>query len=89
MNGWPYFAYSLCVGVLKKGKGYKIHKHTKSTSPILFYSTILFTDFMFMFKFKSLALCFYTVKTHNQPTNQQTKNGFVHFNNTQHFIIRS
>lgn len=88
MNGWPYFAYSLCVGVLKKGKGYKqsTKPHTKSTSPILFYSTILFTDFMFMFKFKSLALCFYTVKhTTNQPTN---KNGFVHFNNT-HFIIRS
>lgn len=87
MNGWPYFAYSLCVGVLKKGKGYKkIHKHTKSTSPILFYSTILFTDFMFMFKFKSLALCFLLLK---HTTNQQTKNGFVHFNNTQHVIIRS
>lgn len=87
MNRWPYFAYSLCVGVLNKGKGYKNpHKHTKSTSPILFYSTILFTDFMF--KFKSLALCFLLLK-HNQPTN---KNGFVHFNkthNTTHFIIRS
>lgn len=89
MNGWPYFAYSLCVGVLIKGKGYKTpHKPTKSTSPILFYSTILFTDFMFMFKFKSLALCFYTVK--EKTTNQQTKTASsILIKHNKHFIIRS
>lgn len=85
MNGWPYFAYSLCVGVLIKGKGYKTPHKTHKEHLSHF---ILFTDFMFMFKFKSLALCFYTVK--EKTTNQQTKTASsILIKHNKHFIIRS